>query len=402
MQRLRFRLILFILITSLSIALKAQDFSSKNEDSTHLEFSGPKKGTNISIHTDSKYSYNFNDLEFQDVRMLNCDPPVYFQFYQCKMDSLAILPWCQNGTIASEVQIGASFFKELFIAGADTLNVHENEIESFLGRGFYGEFSLWRNSKLNKLLLSESYFNGEVTIWENALPDTIDFSNTSADSLVVIDLTQFIINNDKVCRINLFNAPLKQIKFRYTKNFQLYFPPDSLYSFEDRISFYDNLLSLFKKDAFTDSYEHLEKDYFEFRYVGKGSFRGHVANFIDKHWWDYGYNKFLVVRNALIFNVLFAIINFFIYDLMLRQGYSLKGFVEISNQIDRATLDSPILRRLRKAPYVFLYSSYIFWGWKLDLEKLNVGKIGLFSWVLFQYLVGIVFLAYLANLVITV
>jgi hypothetical protein len=54
-----------------------------------------------------------------------------------------------------------------------------------------------------------------------------------------------------------------------------------------------------------------------------------------------------------------------------------------------------------RAIYCLIYTSYLFWGLKLDFGKLKLANIPRAMLVIFQYLIGIICLAYLANYIIS-
>jgi hypothetical protein len=207
-------------------------------------------------------------------------------------------------------------------------------------------------------------------------------------------------STSKICNIFLYNVDYNKINLRYS-NMKLFFPDSLHLLFEDKLNIYSQLLFNFKQRGKIDSYENLDKELKQLTYANDGFF-GKLLNLIDRHWWDYGYNKFLVVRNAVLFNLFFFIINIFIFRRLVHHGYRIDKFVTINIRINRTFRLSKMKRFIARIPYVFLYTCYIFWGWKLDINSISLHKKGLFAYVIFQYLVGIVCLAYIANLVITV
>jgi hypothetical protein len=182
------------------------------------------------------------------------------------------------------------------------------------------------------------------------------------------------------------------------QNYKVYFPKALGLIFEDKVSEYQRILDYFQKRGMFQSYEKLDKEFKAFKYTDEGLWYGGVFNWLDKYWWDYGYNKFLVVRNAILLNLFFFLINIFLYGKLLNQTYTLDKFLDIERNMNHVTIHD----KIRRLSYIFLYTGYIFWGLKLDIENVNIWKARLFYYVLFQYMVGVVCLAYLANLIITV
>jgi hypothetical protein len=192
--------------------------------------------------------------------------------------------------------------------------------------------------------------------------------------------------------LRILSKDVDKIDFEY-HNFKLYFRGDE--SYDDKVGVYTALLESFKRKGYSSSYEKLDKEFQEFEFIESGKL-GRVANWFVKNWWDYGYDKSLVLRNAIILNLLFFIINIFFFDTLINHGYKIRKFVLANSSLNKKYLASHV-RLLLKLQYVFIYTCYIFWGLRLDVNNLGIHKIGLFIYVLFQYLVGVTCLAYLAN-----
>jgi hypothetical protein len=56
---------------------------------------------------------------------------------------------------------------------------------------------------------------------------------------------------------------------------------------------------------------------------------------------------------------------------------------------------------MARIPAVIIYTSYLFWGLKLDLKDLQIRKFLFFGILIFEYSVGIVCIAYIANYIIS-
>ncbi len=192
-------------------------------------------------------------------------------------------------------------------------------------------------------------------------------------------------------------APDK-LEFDYSSNIKLHFLDSSNYEFLS--SAYTLMLENYKRRGKLESYERLDKEFSEVKLL-RIPIIGKAVNCISRLWWGYGYNKYLIVINALALHLLFVILNSFLFDKLVYHTYRLEKFVEVGMDIDAKYYDKPVQRYFARLPYTFLYTSYIFWGWKLDLNSVNIKRIGLFSIVLVEYLLGIISLAYLANLIIT-
>lgn len=123
-------------------------------------------------------------------------------------------------------------------------------------------------------------------------------------------------------------------------------------------------------------------------------------DYIQRNWDNYGYDKNLIFGNAIGLMLFFFIINLCIYPFILYNGYTIGEFVRSDERItDRygRTWKFFIARGL----LCFLYTNYIFWGLKLSLEKIRLNNGWLIAWIIVQYVIGIICLAYIANVIIT-
>ncbi|WP_338239677.1 hypothetical protein [Persicobacter diffluens] len=166
-----------------------------------------------------------------------------------------------------------------------------------------------------------------------------------------------------------------------------------------------------EKYGYRSGCEKADKEYKEFKYVGKlrldkatpwwaiywGSFR----NMLDKYWWDYGYSKewiFLWTGGIFLF---FTILNFSIGQAKLYDFYPLT-FIEDHKEriIDKSTQISTKRYWGLNTYVTVIYTAYVFFGVKFEVNKMNYRMIGMTILFFFQYAVGLVCLGYLANTII--
>ena len=221
-----------------------------------------------------------------------------------------------------------------------------------------------------------------------------------------LDLTNSTVNKKYgKCLINLVNADIEKIKLRYSM-FELYFPDKDDLTSDMNTNIYERLLKTQKDNGFTSSYEKLDKDYAEFKYLKSGkywSIIGVPLNFLDKNWWGYGYDKMLIIRNTLFIFILFSIINciFFGWIINIYDVPNLKDLAEV------VIAKNVILQRIKTLPIAFFYTGLIFFGLKFSTENLKY-KENLIGWRFFNlvyffviYLGGLVCLGYMANLILS-
>lgn len=262
------------------------------------------------------------------------------------------------------------------------------------------------NVKFDSLAdFKEVEFNGDVDFSYATLPKFLDFSLVQKISNE-IDLTRCADNQEYgECIINLSNAAVDKFRFRYNR-FKLWFPEESTYDL--RANVYEMLLEVQKKEGFTQSYEKLDKEYQEFKYVNKeGSLLpiwGHLQNWVAKHWWNYGYDKGLVIRNVILIYLLLSIINVFVIKYLTTNVYEDTQISEWSRSVNGPRYKIMI----KTVPFSLFYTAQIFFGFKLDMNKIKY-KENLEGWKIFNllyifmiYLGGLTCLAFLMNYVFSI
>ena len=184
-------------------------------------------------------------------------------------------------------------------------------------------------------------------------------------------------------------------------DFQLAFDEDFL-SKKGIANIYENLLITQKE--FPEGYKKLDIEYKEYKYLQKG-LKGRIYNFFDNQWWNYGYNKEKVISNTFILLLIFSLINWFLFEYLNQKVYKIeKVWNNYSEQIKHLQTNgskSWIRQKITILPYSFYYTSLIFFGFKMNADKINYSNhIGLFYLVLL-YAIVIVDLLFIANFVFT-
>ncbi len=238
----------------------------------------------------------------------------------------------------------------------------------------------------------------KLDLINSLLPDTLSF--TFCGGFPSLDLRTFRAKS-KPCEIFFYETDISNFNLDY-RNFHLL---DTCYGFKipvsEMLELYTELLEMQKRKGYTEGYVKLDQEIREFKYLHTHEFLGTVRNWIDKNWWGYGYAKYLIFKNSIFLLFIFSFLNFFVFRKLSRETYIIEEVVLAYDKISRKYINKPITRILRHLVYCFIYTSYIFWGWKLDLSKLKLANLWLACWIILQYLIGIICLAYLANYVIT-
>ena len=257
---------------------------------------------------------------------------------------------------------------------------------------------------------SHASFNGITDFSSTTLPDTLYF-NKVKNIAKEIDFTFSIIDSTKrVCKIDLVDTEISKIKLRYNR-FQLIFP-DTTYNYEQKSNVYEQLLKVQEKHGFRSSLEKLDKEYKEFQYLENPKNEdwvtlklNQIANFIQKNWWDYGYDKARVIWWTIGLLLFFFILNSVIFDYLLNEVYTIDQIKEVNRK------QKFILFRLYSVQYKFdyhytrfwlpfYYTCLIFFGLRMSVEKFKFSKNLGVAYLFIQYVMGLVCLAYIANFII--
>jgi hypothetical protein len=267
----------------------------------------------------------------------------------------------------------------------------------FSAASFYSDLRLAGTNFEKNLIFRGALFNGFVFTNDMGLPDTLDFSQVQRVEKR-IDFTQGKLQPGKrFCYINLTGSDVSKVRLNYDI-FRLTFDLDA--SDGDKCSVYEGLLSNFEQDGFAQSYKILDIEYYKYKYERDEKW---FINWLQKWWWNYGYNKEKIFPNSLILLVCFFLSNLLISlikgpEFLMRDVYYVERLWEMVERIKEKTPGR--LEYVRGyLPYLFIYTVMIFFVLNLNIKYLKYSsKIGL-AWVMFTFIVGLACAAYIVNFV---
>jgi hypothetical protein len=231
--------------------------------------------------------------------------------------------------------------------------------------------------------------------------DNVQFENTGSR----LDFTHFINSQDNSLtelKVADFGDGFSRAILNY-ENFHLTFSPGVSDWQKERI--YRQLLEEQQRDGFTFGFQKLDKEYKHFGYTKDNTALGKIHDFVECHWWDYGYNKGKVIVNSLYLFLIFTFINILIYPVLLSTYYPLK-FKELEQRLtDRyskyQTYPGRLYFHLARIPSIILYTAYLFWGLRLDLNEIEIRNYLPLTLIIIEYTIGVISLAYIANYIIS-
>ncbi|MBB3701256.1 pentapeptide repeat-containing protein [Flammeovirga yaeyamensis] len=281
-----------------------------------------------------------------------------------------------------------------------------NSKADFTGARFDSEanFSL---TEFNSIIyFSKSIFKEKIDFSNSTLPDTIIFDQVTSEEIVDLSLCK-LNPNKTICHISLNSTNIEKFKFDYSQGFKLYIQYDSTRNFEKHytstVSVYEQIMKMQEKYGYNTGYEKADKEKKEYTYISKAKLNKknwlgfpylwyHGLNKLDYVWWDYGYNKMWIFRNTFIIFIALFLINIpFTLTNKLRNTYDiilLHSILESNNFF------------IKYIYYNFLFTSFVFFGIKLDFKEIKYTNKLVSLLIIFQYVLGLICMAYIANTII--
>lgn len=266
-----------------------------------------------------------------------------------------------------------------------------------------------------KLQILNSTFDDRIFILSE-LPDTLIIGEVTLKH--ELNLTNTYLDpskkeKGKKCIINIASSSYKKINLRYD-DFKLYKPQIiNALAYEKQLNSYEGLLKNFKERGYLNSYQKLDKEYQEFKYISNpektsvGLAIGHVLNFLNKYWTDYGYQKVRVWYYTFFFFVVFFISNWLMLPFLTHRVYPIESIIK-SHGISKSRISksSPIkfnngIITWKTLMPAFFYTTLIFFGLRMSNEKIVFKRYWLVIYLYVQYVLGLICVAYLANFIIT-
>ncbi|PSL48282.1 hypothetical protein CLV51_1021149 [Chitinophaga niastensis] len=93
------------------------------------------------------------------------------------------------------------------------------------------------------------------------------------------------------------------------------------------------------------------------------------------------------------------VINLCLYPKIIYEGYNLEQFKDAEEELVGSQRNA---RRKKVSKFLncLMFTGFIFWGLKLDPEKIRVANLPLSFWIILQYIIGLICLGYIANVII--
>lgn len=263
------------------------------------------------------------------------------------------------------------------------------------------------NCNVSTMIFSDTYLGRKVDIQEGVIEDLkIDGVSSAGDinisphkmlSLTTanlskingsINLAGFTAADSEKCLLKIHKVDLDKLIFDYT-NFKL--AVDTVNKGE-MIALYEYLLRNQEANKYTFGYAKAKIEYNDY----KLKYFPTIQDRFSKIWWNYGYNKELIFKWTAKFFLLFFAINLLLFHYLNDKIYVLEKL--------KARM---ILESWKKVKWYrflwyrfwlsFIYSCIIFFGIKLDVDKMKFTNIFLAMYIYTFYALGLVCLVFIGN-----
>lgn len=245
--------------------------------------------------------------------------------------------------------------------------------------------------QINDVLFADCLLRGDI--WSQMTPATGTRSyrfyackfqagsrllDMDADTIEFRDCLNFVkgvtLDADRGKRptiLKVIHSDLTNLDFDYDDRFRLYHWRDP----DVTRSVFENLLVKFQNEKKLASYQQVDIEYFQFRHNA-------FVNFVAWVWWNYSYNKWLIILWTMSFLMVFTVVNLLYWD-KVRDTYPIVKTNEMNGG--------------GKFVKIFVYTALIFFSLKIDFNKLSFKHAGWLLYFFTQYMLGLLCLFFIAN-----
>jgi hypothetical protein len=271
---------------------------------------------------------------------------------------------------------------------------------------------------IKMIKLSNSVIQRHFTLSESQI-DSSNFDHTYLPPLILIDRLHFnkyaALDLSKIC--NLENTPddpaldlervmkirqtdLDLIKLVYDR---FSFHVDSTQCPQHRIWLYQKILKHMEENKMTAQYDVYKQIYADLKdSINHKPF----TNKVNRLWWNKGQNRTRVVYHCGYVLMLFYIFNLLHMNYLKDVYYPLtfhRFFSKRKREFRRGRSNYALAMLVFISSYFYgtlWYTIFVFFGLKLNIDDIKLGHILLLPYILLQYLIGLVFLAYIISFII--
>lgn len=236
-------------------------------------------------------------------------------------------------------------------------------------------------------------------------PDSLnlqEFKVVNFDNDDKVDLYHsFQDKEDNVTLLNISKTDIKSLSIRYGP-IRLWKPKRM--TPEQVGGLYFALKSKFRQEGYHESLKELDIEYKRHLYEN-GSISELVVGKLLDFWWAFGYQKHKVIYNTLLFFIFFVTINSIFLRKLITTVY-MQGAIAINDEkydfeeeLNKAYQDGSLKGFLKRLQIAFFYTATIFFGFKLELHRINYHNFGGMLYIFLTKSVGLACLAFIVNFI---
>ncbi len=242
------------------------------------------------------------------------------------------------------------------------------------------------NFKNNPINFDYCYLKNGI-VFEDEVPEIINFENVKIEGEI-----KFF--NCRIIKPIIFSVtrdfPFSSINLGYSK-FDLDFKEEIGQS--ERIAILRQILETQKRIGLAEDIEKVDIEIKNLMLEQKFDFNLWFQRFL----WNFGYDKTLLIERLLTSFMIFYFFNIVFFKRLATKVYNIKNIAAEFYRIESNA--KSVYLMFRYYMLVFIYSSLIFFGLKMDLDRFNFAYLPFTLYLMTFYLIGIIFLFYLVGLI---
>jgi hypothetical protein len=247
----------------------------------------------------------------------------------------------------------------------------------------------------------------ELSISNSYLTDTCILKCDSASSFTFNDVrfksltgTLKLANAKLNAILKLRKVDVSKFDFDYS---HFHFLPCDVNGYTDKNEWYSDVTSIYQNIISSqkrlNNFEGVKSATIELaKFEDQQSTLGFIVTPVKAWWNNYGTEKSKVVRSSFELFLIFFLLNLIWFKKIL-ENYDVAGIKEVKNEVDRFT--SRNKRVSRNVILCLIYTGVIFYGVKFDFKDLKIKLLPIVFLLFVEYILGLIALAYIANLIIS-
>lgn len=352
-------------------------------------------GETFTITVDTKKNVKI-DVETSEVTSLS--------IFLTRVDTINI-----NGTLKENVFLHKAAKQFAFVntvqintTKVKEINFQDLEMNSFIARKSDLLCLNLKNAAVKKTFLLGQVRLDSANFYLTELPQFITLDSVDVKIDGIIDLsklkhikknTPYVYELERTMRIS--DTDFDKFKLVYDRwNFHV----DTLQGIQRQNWIYEKMLKRFADAGLTSKHEYY---LYQLNQVKNAISHGQIRNWINEFWWNNGTNKTKAVVNSVMLFFIFFLFNCVFYK-KLEDVYMPDTFKDYHDMVKNKYRNRTTGTFLWCSNVLgtFIYTSYVFWGLRLDFPSLRIRCWWLFLMLILQYIVGLVCVAYIISFII--